>query len=384
MSRGVRAAWLLLAAFWLGAASARADGAGDLESLRRAIDGGRERVAVYEREQRGLLEAVEALDRAIAALREEVRDVGRTAERAKQTLETVEVEAEEIRRRRQQLERAMSRRAVALYQAGSLGPAQLLFAASSVRDLLSRFHTLKLLLEHDAELLERHRLESAALIEAESRAREALRGRDAAVARLSERSQQLAAEREAKRRVVARLHRDRARERAALVELETAARALEETVDALGAVPAGSAGPAGPRFESLRHALLPPVNAPIVESFGLVVDSEFRTETFRKGVAFDAPLGTDVHAVASGRVRFAGWFRGYGKLVILDHGDEYFTVLGHLAEMKVGVGDAVRAREVIGRVGDTGSLQGPRLYFEIRHGGEPQDPSDWLRSRETG
>jgi septal ring factor EnvC (AmiA/AmiB activator) len=83
-------------------------------------------------------------------------------------------------------------------------------------------------------------------------------------------------------------------------------------------------------------------------------------------------------------VRFAGWFRGYGKLVILDHGDEYFTLSGHLADIRVEVGDEVESRGVIGTVGDTGSLSGPRLYFEVRHGREPQDPRKWLRVRDTG
>ena len=89
-------------------------------------------------------------------------------------------------------------------------------------------------------------------------------------------------------------------------------------------------------------------------------------------------LGTPVRSVAPGLVRLAGWFRGYGKIVILDHGDEYFTVLGHLEEIRVDVGDRVTSGDVIGTVGDTGSLLGARLYFEIRHGGEPQDPVDWL------
>jgi len=261
---------------------------------------------------------------------------------------------------------------------------QLLFAAEGVRDLLSRLHTLKLLLGHDAELLERHRAASAELVAAEVRAREALRGRDDAVARLHERSEQLAQERAVKRQLVARLHRDRSNERAALVELETAARALEETLLTLGKTPQRTRSIEGPRFESLRRNLPPPVAARIVEPFGLVVDAEFKTETFRNGVEFDARQGTAVHAVANGRVRFAGWFRGYGKLVIIDHGDEYFTVMGHLAEIGVEVGDDVQSRSVIGTVGDTGSLAGPRLYFELRHGRESQDPSEWLRVQETG
>ena len=113
--------------------------------------------------------------------------------------------------------------------------------------------------------------------------------------------------------------------------------------------------------------------------FGRVVDAELLTETFHSGLLFEAPLGTPVEAVAAGRVRFAGWFRGYGQLVILDHGDGYFSVSGHLDSLEVAVGDAVQARHAIGRVGETGTLAGPRLYFEIRRGGEPLDPADWLR-----
>jgi len=83
-------------------------------------------------------------------------------------------------------------------------------------------------------------------------------------------------------------------------------------------------------------------------------------------------------------VRFADWFRGYGKLVILDHGDDYFSVSGHLAEILVGVGDRVSEGQPIGSVGETGSLSGPSLYFEIRRGAEPLDPAEWLNLRARG
>ena len=82
--------------------------------------------------------------------------------------------------------------------------------------------------------------------------------------------------------------------------------------------------------------------------------------------------------VAPGTVRLAGWFRGYGKLVILDHGDGYFTVSGHLADIDVEVGDRVSEGEVMGTVGDTGSLEGQGLYFEVRRGRGPLKPAEWL------
>jgi murein DD-endopeptidase MepM/ murein hydrolase activator NlpD len=110
-----------------------------------------------------------------------------------------------------------------------------------------------------------------------------------------------------------------------------------------------------------------------------VVDAEYRTETFRKGVDFAVKRGEPVYAVAAGEVRFAGWFAGYGRMVILDHGDAYFTVSGHLDTLAVELGQQLAAGDVLGGAGETGSLTGPRLYFEIRRGAEALDPGEWLR-----
>ena len=134
----------------------------------------------------------------------------------------------------------------------------------------------------------------------------------------------------------------------------------------------------GPRFETLRGRLDPPVPGPIARGFGRVVDRSFLTETFRKGVEFEAPVGTPVRAVAPGQVRFAGRFRGYGNLVIVDHGEQYFSVSAHLSRIDVDVGRVVAAGDVVGLVGDSGSLSGPHLYFEVRRGSTALDPAEWL------
>jgi septal ring factor EnvC (AmiA/AmiB activator) len=382
--RRVLATGAVLAALLL-AAAGHADRREDLEALRRAIEESRERVAAYERQQRGLLETIEALDRAAALLARDVDEARRSAAAAARALAEIEAEARVLAARLAVTRRAMRARSVALYQAGELGAVRLLFSSDGLPAFLSRVSALRRLLTHDAELLERHREQSAALAAAELRAREsALRLAEAEV-RLSERSAELAAERARKGRLVARLYDDRARERAALAELERAARALEETLASLGAEASRSdRSLEGPPFQSLRRRLEPPVDAPISRGFGRVVDAEFLTATFQSGVVFEAALGSPVHAIASGRVRFAGWFRGFGRLAILDHGEGYFSVSGHLDSLEVSVGAPVRARQVIGRVGETGSLAGPRLYFEIRRGGEALDPADWLRSAGPG
>jgi murein DD-endopeptidase MepM/ murein hydrolase activator NlpD len=111
------------------------------------------------------------------------------------------------------------------------------------------------------------------------------------------------------------------------------------------------------------------------------VHPRFGTRTYRNGVDIEAAEGTGVDAVLAGQVVYTGWFKGYGNLIILDHGDELFTLYAHVSEIHVKEGDSVRQGQRIGSVGDTGSLAGPRLYFEVRYRGKPQDPEQWLRQR---
>jgi len=376
-ARAVSASMLLAIGFL--AASAGADRRADLEAVRSAIQASRERVGTYEKEQRGLLEAIEALDQAAASLRRELGHARRVAREARRQLETIRTEAAELAKRVTATEAAMKSRAVALYRTGELGSLRMLFAAEGLPEFLSRVSMLRRLLSLDADLLTRHRSESQALSAAEMGASASARELSEAEARVTTRTAELESERGRKRTLVRRLHADRTRERAALAELEKAARALEEMLQNLETELVADTGRLGPPFLSLRRRLDPPVKGPIVRRFGREVDEEFKTETFHSGIVINAPMGTPVAAVSAGRVRFAGWFRGYGRIVILDHADNWFTVSGHLDELNVALGDEVTARQILGRVGETGSLSGPQLYFEIRRGAEAQDPADWLR-----
>jgi len=372
--------WALPLLAVLIAAAATADRETDLERLREAIDLSRERVSAFELEHRSLLETLEALDLASIALVQEVAVARANAQAARAELVAVEAETAELAGRLRVTEDAMSRRAVALYKSGDAAGVRMLFTAGGIREFLARSSLLRRLLQRDAALLDRHRLESEALEAALLRAGQAAEVSTAAAEVLLQRERELKGERAAKQRLVAQVHQDRGRERAALVELEKAARALEETLRNLQNHPETPLGAiAGPPFESRKSSLDPPVDAVVTGRFGRVVDEEFFTETYRTGVVFGAEYGAPVRAVASGRVRYAGWFRGFGRLVIIAHGDSYFTVSGHLSEMVVAVGDPVAARDTIGAVGDSGSLTGPQLYFEIRLGGDPLDPHEWLR-----
>lgn len=371
------AAALLLAALVARAGLAAAGREGELENLRAAVGESRARVARFEIEGRGVLEALEALDRSVSELARGLERSRRAENAALRDLARIRSQTRGIEARLAGLRRAMSSRAVGLYKAGELGALPLLFAAEGLRDFLARIYSLRRLLVHDARLLVRFQREMEALRAARERAAQAESAHSEAVAEIEERRADLLAEQGVKRSLLARARADRTRERGLLIELETAARGLERAISNLD-TGGGDAGLVPGSFEAVRGTLPPPVEGRVVRGFGRTLDSEFRTETFRKGIDYEAPLGTPVRAVAAGRVRFAGWFSAYGKLVIVDHGDDYFSVHGHLSEIVAAVGDATERGSLLGRVGDTGSLAGPRLYFEIRRGRQPLDPAGWL------
>jgi septal ring factor EnvC (AmiA/AmiB activator) len=161
-----------------------------------------------------------------------------------------------------------------------------------------------------------------------------------------------------------------------VAELERTEAQLATMVSELkGAAPATG-------FRSRRGQLPYPADGLVEVGFGKVVNPRFNTVTVQKGIDLRAPAGAEVRSVGVGTVVYAGWLKGYGNLVIVDHGDGYHSLYAHLAMSQVEVGNEVEEGEAIGQVGDTGSLKGSYLYFEIRRGGQAIDPLPWLRAQE--
>jgi septal ring factor EnvC (AmiA/AmiB activator) len=135
------------------------------------------------------------------------------------------------------------------------------------------------------------------------------------------------------------------------------------------------------KFSRARGRLAWPAQGPVRIAFGQRVELAFGTVTAHNGWDIAAPADAPVQALAQGTVAYAGWLRGYGQLVIVDHGDNYHSIAAHLGSVDVHVGEAVTQGQALGKVGDTGSLRGTVLYFELRHRGVPLDPRHWLKKR---
>jgi septal ring factor EnvC (AmiA/AmiB activator) len=173
--------------------------------------------------------------------------------------------------------------------------------------------------------------------------------------------------------LLAGVHDERKLHERAMAELTAAQTHLTATVAALPPEKMPSTG-----FALEKGKLPRPVEGPIEVGFGQILNPRFNTVTLQKGIDIRAPEGAPIRAQHAGRVVHVGWFQGYGNLMILDHGDGYYSLFAHLATIGKQVDDLVAAGDELGTVGATGSLKGPYLYFEIRRHGQALDPAAWM------
>jgi septal ring factor EnvC (AmiA/AmiB activator) len=276
------------------------------------------------------------------------------------------------------------------------GVLPVLFSADDVAAQGIQLRHLTTLATVDARLIREYRVTSEGL--AERKARLEARQKELGVLRSQADEERAEADREGVKRLVllARVKDERAYHDRMVGELSEATRRLEAFIRDLQekqrrvaklppagrprAMPPTDSLP-GTGFGALRGRLLWPAEGKVVAEYGARIHPRFGTRTFRNGIDIGVPEGTNIAAVYGGHVLYTGWFRGYGNLIIVDHGGEYYTLYAHAAEIKVKEGDEVKQGQALGTVGDTGSLQGPRLYFEVRHEGKPQDPAQWLQPR---
>ena len=124
--------------------------------------------------------------------------------------------------------------------------------------------------------------------------------------------------------------------------------------------------------------LMWPHRGKITSPFGSRIHPIFKTRTMHTGIDIDGNTGDPVKAAADGEVLYAGWLKGYGQIVILDHGGSLSTVYAHMSRINVEEGQRVRRGHVVGRVGSTGTSTGSHLHFEVRVNGDAKDPLRYL------
>jgi septal ring factor EnvC (AmiA/AmiB activator) len=200
--------------------------------------------------------------------------------------------------------------------------------------------------------------------------------------RASQREQKTALETSRARRgeLLASLNREVRGQSQQMERLRADEKRLEQLIEELKTVmPEPPLAPrAGTPFAKLRGRLPLPTRGPIIARYG---GSKNLGNLKWRGLLIGGREGQNVISVFRGRVVFADWLRGFGLLLILDHGDGYMTLYGHNQSLHKGVGEWVEAGEIVASLGNTGDMPQPAVYFEIRQNGQPRDPLIWCKAR---
>lgn len=385
---------LLLAAFGspaLGADKA-ADKSQELKALKGHIDKLKREIESAEGNKADVLDELKQSEQAISQINRALYELGTQLQDVNADLGASRRESEALRARIETQRKQLANLLIQQYEAGAQDNLRLLLNQQDPNQISRDIDYYGYVARARSQLIADLKQNLAQAEAAERETRE----KSEELARLQEkqRSERQALQKEAasRRGTLARLNKQITARRQQVQRLEQdekrltrlierLARAMAEKAKAARAKAArgkGSSAPDSGEFARLKGLLKLPVNGDITNRFGAP-----RAETGIpwKGVFIRAAEGSQVRALAAGRVVFADWLRGFGNLLIIDHDDGYMSLYGDNEALYKQVGDKVRAGEVVSAAGNSGGNAESGLYFEVRFQGKPVDPLQWVGKR---
>jgi len=337
-----------------------------LKDVEQRIRRTQDEAKALESKAEGVLGEAEALDRSIAGRERALRDLDAGMRAARTRQEAAERVVAQLDRELPRLRARFAERAVGLYRMTRRGLSPLVLQAPREWADTMRFRRgLEAVLADDRALVDglAHNREQA------EAAREEANAQAAALVEQRRKSAQelggLRHERASKKKLLASIRGESDKRAALLDELKSSAEKLRQLMEKEEAAKVAPFRP--PKGAAAK--MLAPLRVPATAVL-----------TSRNGVEIRAAAGTPVQAVKAGRVAYAGWFTGYGQMIILDHGDRLYSVYGYVADVAVESGRTVGAGEAIAVVGATGPVTSPTLCFEIRDHGSARDPAVYIKA----
>lgn len=353
----------------------------EAENINRKIEKGKEDVLTFTRKEASIVSSLNDIDRTLDKARKHAKAIKSELSALEKKIEETNNMSLNFKKKIEINETYASRRLVALYKLNRLGTIHILASAESVYDLFQRKNKLELILDHDEKILLNLLNNKAELHKLLTRLNAQKMEKLSLESDFKKQITLMSKKRAQRSRLLDDIRGKRSLEMAAIGILKQAAANLDRTIKLINlkAYSPQTKKKLPKSFTSLKGLLNMPVKGKIISFFGPYKNKKFNVVNFQSGIKIKTDRGEPVRAVCDGNILYASWFKGYGNMIIIDHGDNYYTVYAHAEELFASKGDKIETGQVVATVGDSGSMIGPNLHFEIRHHGNPMDPLKWFK-----
>ncbi len=352
-----------------------------LKKIETEIERKKKRAAESRKKERSLLSVIEGIDRRFSLLRKEAASLELEIQKKEKEEHALSSRIDEVTLEIERARKIILERIESIYKERQGASLKILFASQDYPDLLRKLQYLKTIARREDEILSLFKESHAELEEKQDRlnsvVKRMLADRETLARKLIERR----TERKRKKRLLTRIQKDRKLFKISISEMIQSSQKVKRLISGMEKRKKQIRTILPGKFSTARGHLRWPNNGRIAALFGRQKHPRFDEMIFRKGIEIAPSGGGEVRTVFDGTVVYADWFRGYGMMVMIDHGENYYSLYAHMAKLLVGVGDRVSKGRTLGEVGETGLSNGSKLYFEIRHRGQPINPLSWLQKR---
>jgi septal ring factor EnvC (AmiA/AmiB activator) len=342
--------------------------------LQQGLQRQQEQILESINQERNLLTELEAIDMNLLEKIARLRTLENSMTTQQELIAAKEREINAIQIEKQKAQTHLQKRVTAYYKTGKIGLINVAFSAVTLPKLLSIHDSFSFLIQYDQNLMQQYRN----TIEELEQTKKALTLEKNLLATFINQATQekegIQQTRQEKKELLAQIRTQTKLHEQALQEIEKAAEDLATQLAHMKK----KKEILSQGFLMNKGKLPAPVNGRVLTLYGQSTKNKMGVEGVSAGITIEAPDGTKVKAIFEGTIHYAGYLRGYGNTIIIDHGFQYYTVVSRIENLLKEEGDVVKAGEDIGVMGETATLVEEGLYFEIRHIAETEDPLLWL------
>ena len=355
-----------------------------LKKIEQQIKSVKDEINNLQKKESGYLEALHKIEKLLRDTEKELQTIERDLELARKEIEQGEDEFIFEKRMLKEKTKLLENRLREIYKRRLTGYMEILFNSESFSDFLTRFRYIKKILSLDAEVISDIQQQMKKIEDNKMN----LENREEILSLLKK---EVEKEKEniefsikARKSIINKIDSQKEVYLKSLKELEQSSQEIKNIIERIYTQREEDSKRVTQKevpvitLKPKKGILALPVQGKLISEYGRHKNTDFNTYTFNSGIDISAPLGQVVHAAGSGEVIYTGSIKGYGQIIIIDHGGRITTLYAHLSKILIDIGEKVKKGQIVGQVGDSGGVSSTRLHFEVRVEGKPTDPMNWL------